>query len=65
MASMQEQRTFVKFCVELCKTAMQTHTILCEAYGNEALSKMVTYKWHKHFKRTSTDDDRGCANLQL
>jgi hypothetical protein len=59
MASIQEQRTCVKFCVELCKTAVQTHRILCEAYGSEALSKMMTYKWHKHFKsRTSTDDDK-------
>jgi hypothetical protein len=33
--------------------------MLCEAYGNDALSQMTTYEWFKHFKngRTSMDDD--------
>jgi hypothetical protein len=33
--------------------------MLCQAYGNDVLNQMVTYKWHKHFKngRSLTDDE--------
>jgi hypothetical protein len=41
------------------KAAAETHKILHEAYGSDAVSQMTTYKWFKRFKtgRTSMDDD--------
>jgi hypothetical protein len=69
MTSIKMQRICVKFCVKLGKQLKATHKTLCEAYGNEALSKMMFCEWHKNFQsgRTSTDDnDNGrSADLQL
>jgi hypothetical protein len=47
MASIKWQRTYVKFCVKLGKQLKATHKTLCEAYGKEALSKMMSCEWHK------------------
>jgi hypothetical protein len=44
MLCIKEQRTSAKLCVKLGKAAAETHWMLCEAYGNEALNKMTTYK---------------------
>jgi hypothetical protein len=50
----------VKFCFKLGKTAVETHRTLCQSYGDEVLSKTITYKWYKRFQswKTSTDDER-------
>jgi hypothetical protein len=41
------------------KTAAETHRMLHEAFGDNALSQSKTFLWYKHFKdgRTSVDDD--------
>jgi hypothetical protein len=55
----KEQRICIKFCIEVGKTAAETHNMLREAYGDDALNQTTTYEWFKSFKngRTSTDDD--------
>jgi ribosomal protein L37E len=59
MESGKEQRVCVKFCFRVGKTTAETHNMLCEACGNDALCQMMAYAWFKCFKngRTSTDDD--------
>jgi hypothetical protein len=59
MESVKEQIFCVKFCVILGKTAAETHNMLCEAYGDDALIQTITYEWFKRFKsgRTSMDDE--------
>jgi hypothetical protein len=32
------------------KVAVKTLRLLCEAYSNEALNKMVPCEWHQHLK---------------
>jgi hypothetical protein len=65
MASTKRQRT----CVKLGKQPKGAHETLHEAYGNEALSTIMSCERHKHFQsgRTSTyDNDNGrSADLQL
>jgi hypothetical protein len=58
--SIKEQRICVKSCFKVRKTAAETHSMLREAYDNDALSHTMTYKWFKHFKneRTSADDNQ-------
>jgi hypothetical protein len=55
MVSLKEQRTCVKFCTELDKTAVKTH-IMCQANRTEDLSKTMTHKWNFQ-SRTEDDDD--------
>jgi hypothetical protein len=49
MDSVKEQRICVKFCFKIVKTAAETHNMLREAYGDDALSQ-ITYEWFKRFK---------------
>jgi hypothetical protein len=51
MESVKEQRMCVKFCFKVGKPAAETHNMLREAYGNDALSEMTTYEWFKRFKK--------------
>jgi hypothetical protein len=44
MESVKEERICVKFCVKVGKTAAEAHSMLCEAYGSDALSHTMTYK---------------------
>jgi histone-lysine N-methyltransferase SETMAR len=59
MADFKEQRIFIKFCFKLKKTAAETHRMLKEAFGDNAMSQSKTCLWYKSFKdgRTSVDDD--------
>jgi hypothetical protein len=59
MDSVEEQRTCVKFCFIVGKTAAEIHSRFCEAYGDDALSQTTTSEWFKHFTggRTFMDDD--------
>ena len=59
MADVIEQRICIKFCFKLNKTAAETHRMLKEAFGENALSKTRTFEWFKRFKegRESVDDD--------
>lgn len=59
MADFKEQRTCIKFCFKLKKTAAETHRMLVEAFGDNAMSQSKTFLWYKRFKdgRTCADDD--------
>jgi hypothetical protein len=45
--------------LSLKKTAVETHRMLAEAFGENAMSQSKTFLWYKRFKdgRTSVDDD--------
>jgi hypothetical protein len=57
MADVKEQRICIQFCFKLNKTADETHQMLKEAFGEEALSQARTFEWFKHFKNS-----RECVN---
>jgi len=50
MADVKEQRICIKFCFKLNKTAAETHRMLKEAFGEQALSQARTFEWFKCFK---------------
>ena len=50
MTDVKEQQICIKFCFKLGKTALETHRILKEAFGDNALGLTQTYKWFKRFK---------------
>ena len=50
MADVKEQSIFIKFCFRLNKTAAETHRMLKEAFGEQALSQARTFEWFKRFK---------------
>ena len=58
MAGVKEQRICIKFCCKLNKTAAETHQMLKEAFGEQALSQAKTFEWFKRFKdgRESVED---------
>ena len=47
----KEQRICIKFCVKLGKTASETHRMLKEAVGDNALGQMQNYEWFKRLKK--------------
>jgi transposase len=54
-----EQRVKIKFCYKLGKT--ETHEMLVQVYGTEAVSRKSVYDWFKHFrdgKETTEDEPR-------
>jgi hypothetical protein len=59
MVDFKEQRICIKFCFKLKKTAAETHRMLKEAFGDNAMSQSKTCLWYKRFKdgRTSVNDD--------
>ena len=54
-----EQRTNIKFCVKLRKTATETFNMLLEVYGDSCMSRTRAFEWHKRFVdgRLSVEDD--------
>jgi hypothetical protein len=60
MAGVKEQRTCIKFCFKLNKTAAGTHRMVKEAFGEQALNETRTFEWFKCFKdgRESVEDDK-------
>ena len=58
MTDFKEQRIRVNFVSNLKKTAAETHQMLQEAFGDNAMSQSKTL-WYKRFKggRMSVDDD--------
>ena len=50
MADVKVQRICIKFCFKLNKSAAETHRLLKEASGDQALSQARTFEWFKHFK---------------
>jgi len=60
MTYFKEQRICIKFHFNLRKkTAAETHRMLQEAFGDNAMSQSKTFLWYKRFKdgRTSVDYD--------
>jgi len=58
MTDFKEQKICIKFCFILKKTAAETHRMLQEAFGDNAMSQSKTFLWYIRFKdgRTSVDD---------
>jgi len=58
MADVKEQRICITFCFKLNKTAAETHWMLKEAFGEQALNQARTFEWFKRFKdgRESVED---------
>jgi hypothetical protein len=73
MAGVREQRTCIKFCFKLNKTAAEIHRMLKEAFGEQPLSQGRTFEWFKRFKdgRESVEDDEysgrpsTCTTLEM
>ena len=65
MVDVKEQKIGIKFCFRLVKTAAQTHRMLKEAFGEQALSQARTFEWFKHFKdgRESVEDCKSSGRL--
>jgi hypothetical protein len=59
MTNFKEQKICIKFCFNLKKTTAETHRMLQEAFGGNAMSQSETFLWYKRFKdgRTSVDVD--------
>ena len=60
MADFKEQRICIKFCFKLNKTTAETHQMLKEAFGEQALSQARIFEWFKSFKdgRESVEDHK-------
>ena len=59
--SAMEQQVNIKFCYKLGKTATETHEMLVQVYGIEAVSRKCVYDWFKRFhdgKETTEDEPR-------
>jgi hypothetical protein len=56
MSGVKEQRTCIKFCFKLNKTAAETHRMLKEAFGEQSLIQARTFEWFKRFKDGREDD---------
>jgi hypothetical protein len=59
MDQRKEQRVCMKFCTDLGKSAMETLTVIQQAFGDQILSLMRVFQLHARFKtgRTSVDDE--------
>jgi hypothetical protein len=44
-----EQRTAIKFCFKLGKSASEMYELLQKAYGSDSLSLSTTFEWFKRF----------------
>ena len=47
MVDVKEQRICIKFCFEFNKSAAETHRMLTEAFGDQALSQARTLEYNK------------------
>jgi hypothetical protein len=73
MVDVKEQRICIKFCFRLNKTAAETHRMLKEAFGDQALRQAGTFEWFKRFKdgRECVEDDKHsgrpstCTTLEM
>ena len=50
MSDVKEQWIGINFCFKLSKTAVETHKMLNEAFGDNVQGQTQTYKWFKRFK---------------
>ena len=67
MAGVKEQRTCIKFRFKLNKTGAETHRMLKEAFGEQALSQARTFEWFKRIKkvRESVEDDKDIHTVHM
>ena len=49
----------IKFCYKLGKMATETHEMLVQVYGMEAVSRKCVYDWFKRFRdgKETTEDE--------
>lgn len=54
-----EQRHNIKFCFKLGKTATETHEMLVQVYGQDAVSRKCVYDWFVRFRagKESVEDE--------
>jgi hypothetical protein len=61
-----EQRTNMKFCFKLGKTATETHEMLVGVYRDAAVGRRTVHKWSERFRggAESTEDEQrsGCRS---
>jgi hypothetical protein len=57
MADVKKQWICIKFCFKLGKMEAETHRILREAFGDNALLQTQTYEWFKSLKNGKMSDD--------
>ena len=59
MASSNEQRVCINFCVKLGKTATETVLMLEKAFGSASLSRGRVFEWHRRFRegQSSAEDN--------
>jgi len=50
MTDLKGQWICIKFRCKLSKTALETHRMLKEAFGDSALCQTQIYEWFKRFK---------------
>ena len=65
MADVKEQTICIKFRFKPNKTAAETHRMLKEAFGEQALSQARTFEWFKGFKdgRESVEDRKHSGRM--
>jgi len=65
MVVVKDQRICIKFCFKLHKIAAETHQMLKEAFGEQALSQARTSEWFKRFKddQDSVEDHKHSGQL--
>ena len=59
MDQRKEQRVCIKYCANLGRSAMETLTLIQQAFGDQNLSCAQVFQWHALLKtgRTSVDND--------
>lgn len=65
--SKEEQRAFIKFCVNLGKTPTETKQLLEQANNGRTVSRPLVFRWHKEFRdgRKSTKDSPDLAPMDF
>lgn len=58
-----EQRSYIKFCVELGRTPVQTKNMLKQTQCGRNISRALVYRWHKRFsdKLFSKNESKGAG----
>lgn len=58
-----EQRSYIKFCVELGRTPVQTKNMLKQTQCGRNVSRALVYRWHKRFsdKLFSESESKGAG----
>jgi len=57
MDQRKEQQVCIKFCASLGKSAMETLTMIQQAFRDQSLSRAQVFQWHTRFKTGCTSVD--------